>query len=253
MKAALVIARRELLSLFVSPMAWTLLAVVQALAAWVFLVRMDGFAAVQPRLADLPGSPGLTALVVTPLLRTLALLMVLVVPLVTMRMLSGERRDGTLVLLLAAPVSAFSIVFGKYLAALGFFLTMLALLACLPLTLLLGGSLDGGLLLAATLGMLLLIACFSAVGLYFSSLTSQPPSAAGASTGLLLLLWMFDWTVAPRDGADVSLLAWLSPAPHLDAMLRGLLDSADVGYFVVLTAGFLYLAMRRVEGLRSWD
>ncbi len=253
MRATGVIAARELRGLFLSPLAWTLLAVLQAIGAWVFLVRMDSFAALQPRLTEMPDAPGLTILVVTPLLRTLALLFTLVVPLVGMKMLSGERREGTLVLLLAAPISATSIVLGKFLATLGYFLLALALLACTPLALLLGGSLDTGMLLAAGLGMTLLTASFVAVSLYFSSLSTQPATAAAASTGTLILLWLLDWAATPRDGAGYSLLSWLSPAPHLDAMLRGLVDSADIAYFLILGAACLYLATRRLEALRSWD
>lgn len=253
MKATLVIAERELRGLFLSPLAWIMLAVLQALGAWIFLVRMDGFAAVQPRLTEMPGAPGLTVLVVTPLLRTVALLYTLVVPLVSMRMLSGERREGTLVLLLAAPVSAASIVLGKFIATLAFFLLALALLTCTPLALLLGGSLDIGLLCAAVLGMTLLTASFTAISLLFSALSAQPATAAAASTGVLMLLWLLDWAAAPRDGTGFSLLAWLSPAPHLDSMLRGLVDSADIAYFVIVTIACLCLAARRVEALRTWD
>lgn len=249
----LTIAARELRGLFLSPLAWILLAVLQALGAWIFLVRMDGFAALQPRLDELPGAPGLTVLVVTPMLRTIALVFSLLVPLVAMRLLSGERRDGTLVLLLAAPVSAASIVLGKFLAIFGFFVCALALLACTPMALMLGGSLDMGLLAAALLGMTLLLASFSAVSLLFSSLSAQPASAATASVGVLTPLWLLDWAAAPREGTAFSLLAWLSPAPHLDAMLRGLVDSADIAYFVVVSVTCLYLATRRLEALRSWD
>ena len=237
MRATLVIAARELRALLLTPFAWVLLAVLQALAAWIFLVRLDLF----------------TALVVTPLLRALALIWMLVVPLVTMRQIAGERREGTLVLLLAAPVSATSVVLGKFLATLAFFLLALALLGCTPLALLLGGSLDAGLLAAAMLGMVLVTASFVAAGLFVSALTAQPATAAAGGVGLLLLLWLLDWAALPNDGLEFSLLAWLSPASHLDALLRGLVDTADVAYFVLVTAALLLLAVRRVEGLRTWD
>lgn len=253
MKAIGVIAARELRALFLSPLAWVLLAVLQAVCAWIFLVRLDVFAALQPRLEDLPGAPGLTVLVVTPLARTLAQILVLVVPLVTMRQLAGERHDGTLVLLLAAPVSAAGIVLGKFLATLAFFGIALLMLGCMPLALLWGGSLDIGLLLSAALGMALVIATFTAAGLFASACTSQPATAATAGVGLLLLLWLLDWAAVPRDGVDFSLLGWLSPSMHLDALLRGLVDTADLAYFILLTAAFLLLAVYRVEGMRSWQ
>ena len=253
MRAALLIAARDLRGLFVSPLAWVILAVLQAAGAWVFLVRLDVFAALQPRLLDLPGAPGLTALVVTPLLQALAQLLIVLVPVVTMRQLAAERREGTLVLLLSAPVSAASIVLGKFLATVAFFCLALALLCAMPLLLLLGGTLDAGLLAAALLGMVLAVALFVAAGLFASACTAQPATAAIAGVGLLTMLWMLDWAATPGDGQDFSLLAWLSPASHLEPLLRGLVDTADLAWFALAAAAFLVLAVYRVEGMRSWD
>ena len=233
-----------------SPVGWTVLAVMQALAAWVFLVRLDVFAAVQPRLPQMPGAPGLTALVVTPLFRTMALVYMLVVPVVTMNSIGGERHSGTLPLLLSAPVDSIAIVAGKYLAVLVFLLAALAMVTTMPIALLHGGSLDFGLLAASLLGMSLLVAAFAAAGLFFSTLSPNPATAAVTTTGFLLLLWLLDWAMAAQDGGAVSALYWLSPTRHLDAMLRGLVDTSDVAYFVLFIAVFLTLGVRRLEAER---
>ena len=114
------ITARELRGIFLSPVAWTLLAVVQGLLAWIFLVLVDDFRDLQGRLAALDNAPGVTDLVAAPLFRVAAWVLLLLVPLLTMRLLSEERRTGTLDLLLSAPVGSVAIVLGKYLGVMLF-------------------------------------------------------------------------------------------------------------------------------------
>ncbi|MCB0074408.1 MAG: ABC transporter permease subunit, partial [Caldilineaceae bacterium] len=123
------ITARELRGFFLSPLAWTLLAVVQGLLAWIFLVLVDDFRDLQGRLAALDNAPGVTDLVAAPLFRVAAWMLLLLVPLLTMRLLSEERRTGTLDLLLSAPVGSAAIVLGKYLGAMLFLSSMIALIA----------------------------------------------------------------------------------------------------------------------------
>ena len=106
----LTIAVREWRSLFLSPLAWTVLAAQQALLAWIFLLLVQDFQAWQGRLAGVENAPGVTDLVVAPLFRVVAWGLLLVTPLATMHLFSNERRTGSLDLLLSAPVSAASCV-----------------------------------------------------------------------------------------------------------------------------------------------
>lgn len=243
--SALVIAGRELRSLFVTPFGWIALAVVQFVVAWLFLVQLEGFVQLQSRLAAVPGAPGVTDLVVAPILAQVAVLLLLVMPLVSMRAISGERQVGTLNLLFAAPVSAGDIVIGKFLGTLCFGLLLLGLVTLMPLALLAGTTLDLGKLLAGLLGLALLTATLASVGLLLSSLVTQPAAAAAGTFGLLLLLWIVDSGVAPD-----SALAWLSLSHHLQPFLRGLVDTGDVAYYLLLTAVCLALSVRRLEGGR---
>lgn len=116
----------------------------------------------------------------------------MVTPLLSMRLLAEERRNHTLTLLISAPVSMTDIVIGKFLGLMVFFLVVITLIVALSISLRLGGALDFGLLLSNTLGLLLLTACFSALGLYISSLTAQPVIAAIGALGVLLGLWMIN-------------------------------------------------------------
>lgn len=241
-----VIARREWRSLFLSPLAWIVLGVVQFLLAWLFLLQMDQYLELQPRLAGIPGGPGVTDMIVAPVISTAAALMLVIVPLLGMRSFAEERRNGSLVLLRAAPISTTEIVLGKYLGLMGFLVLSLLLLAAMLLSLSLGTSIDIGKTLAGLLGLLLMTAAFAAVSVFLSSLTRQPAIAALASFGLLLLLWLLESSSPAGDGI-MQLIALLG---HFRGMLRGLVSSADIIYFVVFITGFLAFSVRRLEADR---
>jgi len=184
----LAIAGRELRSLFLSPLAWSLLAVMQLILGWLFLVQLEEFLQIQPRLAALEGAPGVTRLVLIPLFDSAAIILMLLVPLLGMGLFSREYALGTFSLLLSSPVSMTQIVIGKYLALLGVLVLMLILMALMSFSLLLGTSLDLGTLAAGLLGLGLVVSSYAAVSLFLSSLTRHPAIAAVSSYGILLLL-----------------------------------------------------------------
>jgi len=246
------IAAHELRGLFLSPLAWTLLAAFQGLLAWIFLVLVEDFRNLQGRLIGLENAPGVTDLVAAPLFRVAAWGLLVLTPLLTMRLFSEERRSGTLDLLLSAPVSATAIVLGKYLGILLFLSGAIALVASMPLALALGATLDYGKLLAGLLGLVLLAASFAAAGLYLSTLTAQPVIAAVSTSGLLLFLYIVDVAHFGRAAA-ADLLGYLSLARHFDHLLLGVFDSADVAYYLLFGAAFLGLAIRRLDDGRLRD
>jgi len=127
------IARHEWRRLAVQPFAWTLAAVVLAFMAWQFLLALQAFIDLAPKLGGLKDAPGVTDLVAIPLLRSFSNLLLPLVPLVTMRAFAGERRAATLPLLLASGLGNGRIVLGKYLGALGYLLALVALVALMPL------------------------------------------------------------------------------------------------------------------------
>jgi ABC-2 type transport system permease protein len=243
------IAARELRSLFLSPLAWAVLAVVQFILAFIFLSRVDNYLAWQPQLAAMEGVGGVTDLIIAPVFADAAIVLLLVAPLLTMRVLSEERRNRTLSLLFSAPVSMTEIVIGKYLGVLSFFLILLALLALMALSLLAGTDLDLGKLAAGLLGLALLMAAFVATGLFMSSLTEQPTIAAISTFGLLLLLWIIDWA-GNSENQTSGLFAYLSMLRHYETLLKGLFVSSDVAYYLLVIILFLVLSIRRLDADR---
>lgn len=243
---SLVIARKELQSLFLSPLAWIVLAVVQFIMAWMFLLQLDAFPEAQARYAMLQRTPpGVGDLIVAPLFSTASIIMLMVVPLITMRLIAEEKRSGTMALLRAAPVGTAAIVVGKFLAVAVFLLLLCVLLAAMPLSLAVGTDLDLGRLLSSVLGLFLMMAAFASAGLFMSTLTKHAGVAAVATFGLLLLLWLMN----AAGGAD-GVMSWLSLLGHYQAMLRGMFETGDVIYYLVLITAFLAFSVRRLDAER---
>jgi len=244
------LARRELRSLFLSPLAWAILAIVQFILAYLFLSQLQEFLLIQPKLAAIENAPGVTELVIVPLYGSAAFIMMLVTPLLTMRLISEERRNKSLSLLISAPVSMTEIILGKYLGMLGFAAIMIFMMTLMPLSLYFAGTLDSGLLFTIVLGITLLLAAFISLGLYMSSLTSQPTIAAMSTFGVLLLLWIIDWAGGKAEAAASGLLEYLSMLRHFEAFTKGLFNSSDFIYYILFISLFLILSIRRLDGDR---
>lgn len=244
----LTIAHKEFRSLFAVPTTWLILGALQFIFAWFFLARLDAFLQVQTQLAQLLNPPGATQSVAAPLLGTVAFILMMLVPVFTMRLIAEERRNQTLVLLMAAPIASWEIVVGKFLGLLLFLSLIIAACIIMLLTLALGTHLDLGLLLTNALGLFLLTACYTALGLYFSTLTTQPIVAATSTVAALFGLWLVD--VASASGS-VALKA-LSPTLHFQSFNVGLLLSQDIAYFLLFSAICLLLAIRRLHNTRIY-
>lgn len=243
--SALTVTRLEWRRLLVRPLAWVLGALTLAWLGWNFTLLLGSFLGSQIQRAALPDGPGFTDLVAVPLLGQLAQMAFLVVPLLTMSVIAGERRNGTLPLLFAAGVPASRIVLGKYLAILGWLLLWLLLTLAMPLTLAHATHLDWGKLAAATLGVVLMLAALAALGVACSSFASHPAIAAAAALILALALWSVNLG-AQMAGINGGAINWLAMSTHVQPMLRGLVSSADVLWFVLLVALSLALATRRL-------
>lgn len=238
------IALRELRSLFLSPLAWTILAVLQFILAWIFFAQVDVFFSLQPKLTTMEGAPGVTDLVVAPMFSSASVLMLMVVPLLTMRLIAEEKSNGSLSLLLSSPISMTEIIIGKYLGIFIFLMILVLQMSLMPLSLYWGTNLDGGKLMAGILGQLLLLGSFAAAGLYISTLTSNPTIAAITSFGLLIMLWIID---AAASDNEANVFAYLSIIKHNTPMLRGIISSVDLVYYLLFISSFIVLSIRQLD------
>ena len=244
----LTIAHKELRSLFSSPSTWFILGALQFIFAWLFFLRLDAFLQVQTQLAQLLNAPGVTQSVATPLLDTLTLSLMMLVPIFAMRLFAEERRNQTLVMLMAAPLGNLQIVLGKFFGLFLFLALIISACFLMVFTLSLGTRLDYGLLIINALGLLLLTASYIALGLYFSTLTSQPVVAASSTLAALFGLWLID-----EAGSSTStFLKAFSPTVHFQNFNIGLLQSQDIAYFLTVIIFFLFLSMRRLRNTRVY-
>jgi ABC-2 type transport system permease protein len=245
----LTIAKREFRSMFLSPLAWVILAVVQVILAWSFFSAVDVFFSLQEKLTTIKNSPGVTDLIASPLFEVSSVVLLMIMPLITMRLISEDKRNKTMSLLLSAPISITEIVLGKYLGLLFFIVVLLFMITLMPLSLSMGTELDLAKIFSGTLGLFLVLAAFGAAGLYMSSLTDNPMIAAISTFGALLLLWMVNVNVV-STGENESALSYLSLQTHFTALLRGILNTRDIAYFLLFIFGFIVLSIRELETQR---
>ncbi len=244
MSGALNIMRHELRRYFVSPLAWICLATVQFILGLVFWLLLLEFS--QMKASTAAPLTGVAEFVGGGLCGFASIVMLMIIPLLSMRSFAEERHSGSLALYQTAPLSRFSLVLGKYLGLLSLLLVMLLMIAAMPLSLAPGTDLDYGLLGSSLLGLALQMAAFAAAGLYVSSLASQPSVAAIGSFGLLLGLWLLQ-LLSVQPGLLGQLSGYLSLLGHFDQFRRGVFDTSDLSYYLLFTAAFLGLTVQRLH------
>ncbi len=243
----LAIARNELRRLFASPLAWTILALVQFLVALFFFILLSQY--LEP--TGWQAGRGLTAMVVGGALQVAAIILLLITPFITMRLFSEEYRSGTIALLFSAPVSISELVLGKYLGALAFFFCALAMLALMPLSLLVATPLDIGLLCSAGLALALLVMALVAIGLFISSLTEQPALAALSTFGLCLVFWLIHIAANTGNAQQAAIFGYLSLLKHYESLLSGMFSSVDVIYYLLVIVSCIALSIWRLDMRRT--
>lgn len=240
------VAGKELRALFSSPLAWVVLAFLQVTMAWILVTRLDAYLTVQTQLMQMDTPPGVTEIIVAPIFGAAAVILIMAVPLLSMRLIAEERRNQTMTFLISAPLSMTQIVIGKFVGLYSFLMLSVALILVMASSMYLGGRLDLGLLGTLSLGLALLIAAFAAVGVFFSSLTAQPVVAATATLATLLGLWLLNMSQANPD----SPFLMLALIRRYESFTKGLIDTSDIIFLVVFTAVFLILAIRRLDSDR---
>ena len=173
-----------------------------------------------------------------------AVLLLLIVPVVTMRLLAEERRSGTIELLLTAPVRELEIVLAKFVASVSLLLLMLLLTASDAIVLGLYGEPDWGPIYSGFLGLLLLAAALAAIGLLASGLTSSQIVAAVVAMGAGILLWMIDSIGYLLPEPFDTIVTSLSLVAHFTPFATGAVFLSDLGFFVTLILGCLLLTVR---------
>jgi ABC-2 type transport system permease protein len=238
------IARREYRSFFASPIAYAVIFLILLVLGLVFWVEISYAIQTQQFVPDFRD---ILQWLVFPLL-------FLTAPAITMRLVAEENRQGTLELLLTAPVRDWELVVGKWLGSFFFFLTVIAITWIYPLVLnqLVKPGIDQGALLAAYIGVILFAAALCGVGVFISSLFSNQLAALIVSLLFVLLLWIISFPAQVMTGLGGDILRYLSAIDHFsNTFLTGVIDVKDIVYFLSLTALGLFLGTVSVES-RRW-
>jgi ABC-2 type transport system permease protein len=175
------------------------------------------------------------------------------VPAITMRLWAEEKKSGTLELLLTLPLREIDVVLGKFFASLAFLAITLLCSFTIPVTIGILGRPDWGVIAASYAGALLMGAAYLAIGLWISSLTENQVVAFIVSVAVIFALLSVGLIPAYLEslGVLVAVCGYLSLLTHFQSVIRGVLDSHDVVYYLSVVALFLYLNVKNIES-RKW-
>ncbi|MBI4593283.1 MAG: ABC transporter permease subunit [Candidatus Rokubacteria bacterium] len=249
------IFKKEMRLYFTSPIAWVILTIFLLIAGYFFYAIFSFFTLASMQSAMNPAMAArtlnVTDSVMRPLLSNMSVILLLLMPLVTMRLFAEERRSGTIELLLTYPVRDGAVLVGKYLAALAVYALMLALTLVYPLMVFYFARVEWGPLGTGYLGLLLMGATFLAVGVFASSLTENQIVASVVTFGVLLIFWVVGWSADYVGGPWGRVLSHLSLLEHFDSFAKGVIDTKDVIYYLDFTVLALFLTLRSLEA-RRW-
>ena len=240
------IAVNELNRLFKSPLAWVIMAVVQFLLAIFFYLLLSQY--MQPTSAG----AGLTEVVVSGMYQIAGVILLLVSPLLTMRLITEERRLGTIKLLFSSPLSITELVLGKYVGIITFYILILIMISLMPASLMFGTQLDLGQIASGLIGVFLLMSSFAAIGLFISSLTNSPSIAAISTFGVLFLLWIINIAGTNASESTAAIFSYLSLLKHYNSLLNGVFNSADVLFYILVSVFFIVLSIWRLDAERTY-
>jgi ABC-2 type transport system permease protein len=254
MRGIMAVFKKEITITFSSPIFYAAAFIFMVVSGYFFytnamIYTIRSFQAGQnPFLAE---RLNLSDFVVKPFFGDMAIVLLLMLPLITMRAYAEEKKMGTIELLFTYPISDGAVLAGKFAASMFTLLTMLVG-TLLPLILLeTFAHLDWGLILSGYLGILLLGASFIALGIFTSSLTENQIIAAVLSFGAFLLFWIIGWAKSFAGPPLGSILEHISIVVHLDSFVRGLIDSRDLVFYLVFIFFWLFVTLRFLN-TRFW-
>jgi gliding motility-associated transport system permease protein len=256
MRNILAIASKELKSYFASPIGWILLGFWALLYGYFFVAILNFFVRQSMQMSQFgqagPQAMNLNQQLLRPLVaQNLPILILFLLPAVTMRTYSEERRSGTIELLLTSPLSDFQIIMGKFLGAMSLYAVMLGVtLIHIGILVFYGGRPEWKPIVTVYLGLLLLGGCFISVGLFISSLTKNQIVAFVATFATFLMLWVITW-IGSFSGPTVDRLTqYLSIIGHFDDFGKGVLDTTHLVYYISFITFGLFLTAKSVDSER---
>jgi ABC-2 type transport system permease protein len=250
------IFNRELRAYFSSSIAYVVITMFLIITGYFFYNLIATFSVISfqaqanPMMARQYNLLNINETVVRPLFGNISIIMLLMTPLLTMRLLAEERKAGTMELLLTYPVRDIEVVTGKFLACFTVFLAMIFSTFIYPALLVFLGEPELMPIITGYIGLILLGAAFIALGLFTSSLTENQIIAASLAFGILFVFWLMSYSVTLVSPALGQVISYIAITEHLESLAKGVVDTEDVIYYLIFVTLFLFLTLRSLESKR---
>jgi ABC-2 type transport system permease protein len=246
MNNILAIAHKELRSYFSTSIAYVVIGFFALLFGYFFYAMLIIF---NSQSAQFEGQGGvdINQQLIRPLFLNASVILLFVLPLITMRTYSEEKRSGTIELLLTSPVSDIEIILGKFLGAMALYAAMIAITAVHMALLFSYGNPEWKVVVTGYIGLLLMGGGFISVGLLISSLTKNQIVSGMVTFAVFLLLWVINWIASFTGPTTQSVLNYLSITDHFDDFTRGILDTKHLVYYFSVMSFGLFLTARSVD------
>ena len=246
MSNTLAIAHKELKGYFASPIAYIVLGFFALMFGFFFYSLLLFF----DRGAVGGQSVNVNEQLIRPVFLNATVIFLFVLPMVTMRTYSEEKRSGTIELLLTSPLTDTQIILGKFLGAMTLYVALLAVTLIHIGILFIYGEPEWKPIATGYLGLLLMGGCFLSLGLFISSLTKNQIVAAMATFATFLMLWVISWISTFVGPTTQTVLQYLSLTEHFDDFAKGIIDSKHVIYYLSFMAFGLFLTAKSVDSER---
>ena len=246
------IARREIGAYFASPIAYAVIGFFALLFGWFYVTLLNFFVqqSMQAGAMGMSQPVNVNQQLIRYLLQNAAVVILFVLPMITMRTYSEEKRSGTIELLLTSPLTDWQIIVGKFVGALTLYAAMLGVTLIHIAILFVFGTPEWKPIVTGYLGLLLLGGCFLSVGLLISSMTRNQIVAGMVTFGVFLLLWVVDWIGAGAGPTIEKVVGYLSITGHLDDFAKGVVDTRHLVYYLSFITFGLFLTAKAVDSER---
>jgi ABC-2 type transport system permease protein len=254
MSNILAIAHKELKAYFSGPIAYIVIGLWALLYGYFFVAILSFFVRQSMQMGQMgmqgPQAMNLNQQLIRPLLQNVLILILFLMPMVTMRSYSEEKRSGTIELLLTSPLTDFQIILGKFLGAMALYACMLAVTLIHVGLLFVYGRPEWKPIVTAYVGLLLMGGCFISVGLFISSLTKNQIVAGMVTFAVFLLLWIITWIGSFSGPTADKITQYLSIVDHYDDFGKGVLDTTHFVYYISFITFGLFLTAKSVDSER---
>lgn len=247
-----IVVKKELKSFFQSPSTYIIAALFAVTMGWIFFNLLMDYIETYQNIPDESGQWSFINTVVMKLFGNMNFLFLFISPLMTMRLFAEEKRDSTLELYFASPIKDFQLVVGKYLSSLIMGLFLLSTTFVFPILMSSVNLEDFSFVICGYFGLFLNLACYFAIGMMASSMTSNQIVAALLTLFCILFFWMLTWlSKGSSNYILVQITSYLSMISHFESFAKGVLSLSDMVYYFSFV-GLCLFATNKIIGARNW-